>query len=63
MWHYRYLKTHFIYRSEVNVYVFIYDPVDSSLSQRLLQLHKAVHLGSNTFTSSGAALVTFASTL
>ena len=43
MWHYRYLKTHFIYRSEVNVYVFIYDPVDSSLSQRPLQLHKAVH--------------------
>ena len=46
MWHYRYLKTHFIYRSEVNVYVFIYDPVDSSLSQRPLQLHKAVHCSS-----------------
>ena len=46
MSHYRYLKTHFIYRSEVNVYVFIYDPVDSSLSQRPLQLHKAVHCSS-----------------
>ena len=50
--------------SVFNLHVFIYDPVDSSLSQRPLQLHKAVHGSSAlTFTSSSAAFVNFTSTL
>ena len=47
-----------------NLHVLIYDPVDSPLPQRPLQLHKVVHESSAlTFTSSSAAFVNFESTL
>ena len=63
MWHYRYLKTHFIYRSEVNVYVLRPCGLIPLTKTAAITQGCTLQLGSNTFTSSGAALVNFASIL